>query len=328
MKQYRKVLVLAACVCATLLLACINGYLAKDLSNQQLANRWSEKEAYTQIACYLGNGAILSEDQLMGVRRNIGTALEEASVTSTNENGGRNWFDAYSSEGQLSIASSRGSMDVRAFGVGGDFFQFHPLTLLSGSYFDSTAEGMGEVIIDEVVAWQLFGSSNVAGMQVEINNAIYLIRGVVRSDSGLFSEAAKEEEATIYVSYNILEEAYGEELPIRTYELLVANPVEDFGTATIKNVIGFEEDTYELVEVSTRYDLKHRFEVLKSFGVRSMNHKNIEFPYWEKRARAYEDVSALLLVLEILCLIYPVVWLGIQLRKLYKFVTKKSKKIA
>ena len=37
--------------------------------------------------------------------------------------------------------------------------------------------------------------------------------------------------------------------------------------------------------------------------------KNIVFPYWENRARGYEDVSALFLVLEILCLIYPVCWL-------------------
>ena len=308
MKRYRKILVLAACVLCTILLCCIERGIIGTLNTQQLAERWSKEEEFAQIACYFTEETNFGTEQIVAVQRSMVTAMEAASISPVNDNGGRNWLDAYSTQGRLGISSSRGSMQVRAFGVGGDFFQFHPLTLLDGNYFDATDENEDGVIIDEMVAWQLFGSNNVAGMEVEINGVIYPIRGVIRSDAGLLSEAVEEEAATIYVSYGILE---GKErsLPVDCYEVLIASPVKDFGRGTVANALGMDTSAYELIECSARFDLKHRFHVIKNFGIRSMTTKNIVFPYWENRARGYEDVSALFLVLEILCLAYPVGWL-------------------
>lgn len=308
MKRYRKILVLVACVLCTILLCCIERGITGSLNTQKLAERWSKEEKFTQIACYFTEEANFGTDQILAVERSMVTAMEAASITSENENGGRNWLDAYSTQGRLGISSARGNVQVRAFGVGGDFFRFHPLTLLDGNYFDATDENGDGVIIDEMVAWQLFGSNNVAGMEVEIDDTIYPIRGVVRSDKGLFSEVVKEDVATIYVSYGILE-GKEDSLPIDCYEVLVASPVKDFAKDAVKKALGMEEENYELLECSARFDLEHRFAVIKNFGVRSMTTKNIVFPYWENRARGYEDVSALFLVLEILCLIYPVCWL-------------------
>lgn len=318
MKRYRKVLVLAAFVLSTILLACVERGLTSSLSTQQLATRWSEEEPFAQLACYFTGETGFSVDQIQSVERKLVTAMEEASITSTNENGGRNWIDAYSSQGELTIASNRASASVRAFGVGGDFFQFHPLTLLSGNYFDATDENTDGVILDEVVAWQLFGSNDVAGMEIEINGAVYPVRGVVRSDTGLFSEAVKEEAATIYVSYDILAGQYGGELSVDCYEVLVANPVDEFGKATLNNALGMEEDDYELIECSARFDLLHRIDVIKNFGIRSMTTQNIVFPYWENRARGYEDISALFLVLEVVCMVYPVFFLLQSAYRLWK----------
>ncbi|MBQ8279045.1 MAG: ABC transporter permease [Roseburia sp.] len=320
MKRYRKILVLAAFVLCTILLCCIERGITGSLLTQKLAERWSKEEEFAQIACYFMEEAYFSADQILSVERSLITAMEEASITSENENGGRNWIDAYSTQGSLMISSSRGSMEARAFGVGGDFFQFHPLTLLDGNYFDATDENGDGVVIDEMVAWQLFGSNNVAGMEVEINGTVYPVRGVVRSDNGIFSEAVNEEAATIYVSFEILEGEDGS-LPVDCYEVLVASPVKGFGKDAVTNALDMEESYYELIECSARFDLAHRFEVLKNFGIRSMTTKNIVFPYWENRARGYEDISALFLVLEIICMIYPVGWL---LKKAYGYWKRRK----
>ena len=317
MKQYKKTLVLGALILGTVLLACIERGITGSLSTQQLAKRWSKEEEYVQMACYFTEEAYVIPEQIVSIERSMVTALEEASISDTKENGGRNWIDAYSTQGSLGISSNRGSMQARAFGVGGDFFQFHPLQLLDGNYFDATDENGDGVIIDEMVAWQLFGSNHVAGMEVDINGVIYPVRGVVRSDSGIFSEVVQEEAATIYVSYDILE-GKDDSLPIECYEVLVASPVKDFGRNVVKNALDMDEAQYELVECSVRFDLAHRFQVIKNFGVRSMTTKNIVFPYWENRARGYEDISALFLVLEIICLIYPVCWLLKQIHGLWK----------
>jgi len=308
MKRYRKTLVLAAFVLSTMLLACVERGITGSLPTQKLAERWSKEEEFAQLACYFTEEAYFSTEQILSVEHNLVTAMEEASITSENENGGRNWIDAYSTQGQLVIGSSRASMQARAFGVGGDFFQFHPLQLLDGNYFDATDENGDGVIIDEMVAWQLFGSNNVAGMEVEINGAVYPVRGVVRSDKGIFSEAVNEEAATIYVSYRILEGEDGS-LPIDCYEVLVANPVKGFAKDVVTGALDMVENSYELIECSARFDLLHRFDIIRNFGIRSMTTKNIVFPYWENRARGYEDISALFLVLEIICMVYPVLWL-------------------
>ena len=91
--------------------------------------------------------------------------------------------------------------------------------------------------------------------------------------------------------------------------MLALNPVKEFAKETLKRALGMSEEQYEIIECSARFDLRHRFAVVQNFGIRSMTTKNIVFPYWENRARGYEDVSALILVLQILCLVYPVLWL-------------------
>lgn len=313
MKKYRKIWVLSACVLCAILLCCIERGITGSLNTQTLAKRWSKENEFAQFACYFTEEANFYENQIQAVERSLVTAMEEASVSSENENGGRNWLDAYSTQGELVISSSKGSVEARAFGVGGDFFQFHPLTLLDGNYFDGNDENSDGVVLDEMVAWQLFGSNHVSGMEVEINGAVYPVRGVVRSDSGIFSEAVDEGVATVYVSYGILE-GEGTNLSVDCYEVLLASPVKDFGKDTVTKSLGLEEKSYELIECSARYDLLHRLNVLKNFGVRSMTTKNIVFPYWENRARGYEDISALLLVLEIICMIYPA---GCLLKKVY-----------
>lgn len=323
MKRYKKVLILASCVIAAILLVCIERGIVGSLSTQQLAKRWSKENDFAQVACYFSADNRIDVSQIAALQHSLATSLEEAAIESINEEGGRNWVDAYSSQGECQISSKRGNMKVRVFGVGGDFFQFHPLTLMDGSYFDGTDENADGVILDEIVAWQLFGSNYVSGMEIEINDSIYPVRGVVRSDNGMFSEAVEEEAATIYVSFEILEKLYSGKVGVDCYEVLIANPVKEFGKEAVAKAVGMDEKEYELVEVSARFDFQHRIEVLKNFGIRSMNTRNIVFPYWENRAKGYEDVSALFLVLETICMVYPVAWL---VRRCYG-VWKKRKQL-
>ena len=88
-----------------------------------------------------------------------------------------------------------------------------------------------------------------------------------------------------------------------------------------------DKSSYEIVENSSRFGLMNRFTVLRNFGIRSMNTKNIVFPYWENRARAYEDLAALLLILELLCLVYPVIFAAGKIHWLWKHNTEIRQKL-
>lgn len=316
-KRYRSLLLVALMLLLVLVIAGIHKSVVGQLDTQQLADRWSKDGKYAQISCFFTEGTGLTETELLSLEQSLMNALSDAAVDTADGNG-RKLVDAYSTEGTLSLTSDRASTEARVYGVSKDFFLFHPLELLSGSYFTQSDSAEDGVILDETVAWKLFGSYNVAGLTVDIGNRTYIVKGVVRSDKGLFSGAADEEAATVYVDYAVLEYQMGQELPIDSYELLVANPVTNFGTKTLMEAIGREEDSYEMVENSERFGLLSRLARLKSFGERSMSTKGIVYPYWENRARGYEDVSSLLLVFQILLLVYPVIFLCRRIYRLWK----------
>lgn len=317
LKRYFKYILLGACLLAVLILELAHHVYVSKLSSQQLVERWDSKEPFAQISCFFPEGSGMTGETIMGVERGLAQAMQEASIDTSGVDG-RTLVDAYSVEETLYVSSLRDGTEVRAFGVSKDFFLFHPLELLDGTYFAQTDEASDGIILDENVAWQLFGSSHVAGLPVTIGDATYMVRGVVRADEGHFSEAAKESIPTVYVDFDTMEKlmAVGDEIggssyAVDCYELLIKNPVSDFGTTTLEKVMetcGIMD--YEMVENSTRFGVTARWNRLKNFGARSMNAQGIIYPYWENRARAYEDVSTLLLVLELLLLCYPAVMLG------------------
>lgn len=324
MKRYSKILAVILLLSCTLLLTGLERILTNQLSTQQLAARWSKDREFSQISCFFTEEAAFTADQIIEIQAGLEDALEEASI-SANGSAGRNWVDAYSTQGELTVASKHAGSSFRVFGVSEDFFLFHPLKLLSGSYLTQDDLNEDSVILDENVAWQLFGAYDVAGLTVEINGRAYLIKGVVRSDSGLFSDAAKEEAPTVYVSYPVLEQYLGDEetgLEIDCYELLIANPVDEFGVTTLKEVLGMEDTACEMVENSARFGLKNKIQMLKAFGTRSMGRTGISYPYWENRAKGYEDIVLLIFVIRIFCLVYPVILLA---KKVYWCWKNKKK---
>lgn len=73
------------------------------------------------------------------VRSTLQSKLTDASITEEAVSG-RLWIDAYaamhdSSIGKLTDIGSASVDSVQIIGVGGDFFQFHPLNMISGNVF-------------------------------------------------------------------------------------------------------------------------------------------------------------------------------------------------
>jgi hypothetical protein len=312
-----------------LLLQAVHGWITAQLDTQQFAGRWSKEERYAQVSCFFPEENGISEGEVPPLEQTLMNELTNAGID-TADGSGRKLVDAYSMETSLTLSSDRSSVTARAYGVSKDFFLFHPLELLSGTYFTQSDEAQDGIILDETVAWKLFGSSNVTGLAVDIGNRTYVVRGVVKSDSGLFSEAADEEADTVYVDYAVLDDQLDGAVQIDCYEVLMVNPVSEFGVNTLKEALGREEDSYEIVENSARFGLMSRLNRLKDFGTRSMSTRAIVYPYWENRARGYEDISTLLLAIQMLLLVYPVVFLCRRIylvwkNKLYKDAYRSGK---
>lgn len=308
---------LAALILGVVLVG-IGRHRAGSLDTQDMAARWAAKGNASQISCFFSREADVTADSIISFEHALDKALEEASIVSESENANaRLWADAYSATGKVTIQSTRASMEVQAVGIGGDFFLFHPLKLLSGSYFSGNDVMKDYVILDEDAAWQLFGSNDIAGQIITIRGIPHIVAGVIEREEGRLAKAAGLNSSVAYVSYETLSR-YGTDYGLNTYEIVMPNPVSGYAKKYVAEHIGVAENEVEIVENSTRYSLPSLFKMLMQFGTRSMNGKAIIYPYWENIARGNEDILGLLLVLAVLLFLYPAVLLLIVLIRAWK----------
>jgi len=289
-----------------LILLLVTNRLGSSQMTQSAAQRWSNDGKASQVSCFFSVGSGITENEILDFEHTVDSALRDASVEQESENpGARLWADAYSADGQVTLSNDKTSLTADAIGIGGDFFLFHPLTLLNGAYFSGNDLMKDYCVIDEDAAWQLFGSNDVAGMTVYIGGVPHIVTGVVRRPSGRLAEAAGLDSTVVYVSYQTLTEL-GSSHGINHYEIVMPNPVTGFAYNYIKEKLGADEKEVEVVENTSRYSLLSRLKLIGEFGTRSMNGKAIIYPYWENIARGYADILMVLTLFGILFLAYPV----------------------
>lgn len=219
--------------------------------------------------------------------------------------------------GRITVSSDKGDVELETIGVSEDFFVFHPVELLYGSYIQADDLMTDGILIDEDAAWKLFGANDVVGMTVTVSGVPHYIKGVVRKSDDRFSEKAGLEKSMCYVSLNTLSE-YGTIYGSYDYELIVQNPVDDFGIGILRTALGQSGEKLQIIENSTRFENSQIQNILINFGVRSMSSAGIIYPYFENVARAWEDAFALLLFIEYVLFILIVIILIVHIRILYR----------
>lgn len=290
-----------------LILLPVSNHLAKSQDSQTMAERWSKEKDVAQVSCFFSVNAGITEDRIIEFEHSIDSALTDAAVLQDSENpGARLWADAYSADGRVILSSEKSSLEADAIGIGGDFFLFHPLKLLSGSYFSGNDLMQDLCIIDQDAAWQLFGSNNVAGMTVNIGGIPHIVAGVVERPAGRLEEAAGLDSTLVYVSYQTLNEL-GSCNGINHYEIVMPDPVTGFAVNYVREKLGNSEKETEVLENTSRYSFLSRLKLIPAFGTRSMNGRAIIYPYWENIARGYEDILGVITLFQMLFLLYAVV---------------------
>ena len=303
---------------ASLLLAAalhlFSGYLKERLPHELTAIRWDEEGETAHISVYftesekyalkqnLENTSFRLEGwyhQILQELQNASIALdEEASATA------RLAIYAYSASGEVSLSTEQGSTKVKAYGVGGDFFQFHPLKLVYGGYFSESDLMQDRIVIDTETAWKLFGSNDVAGMFVKINGIPHMVVGVYEREEGYFNDAAGNGVSSVYVSHKTLYQ-HGQYHGLETAEYLIPNPVSGFAVDLVQKQCS--DMDVEIIEHQERFTINGLWNVMKQAGTRSMGLSGITFPYWENMARGYEDILAGLLFVEFVLLGYALI---------------------
>ena len=281
-------------------------HLTSQLTDQQAAQRWDKDGKSVQVSCYFTDQVKLTDMEFIGFKKKLEQMLKETLPADeySEENDRRLVVDGYSAMGKVTVLSEKGKLtDVDAIGIGGDYFLFHPVKLLSGGYFTGEDLMQDSIILDTEGAWQLFGSNDIVGKSVMIGGVPHYVAGVIERDGSKFAKSAGLNK-TVYLSDDSLQ-AYGTTAGISNYEVLAPNPVRHFVYNAVKDQLGVAEDDMVVVENTTRFKVESLIPVILEFGTRSMQNAAIRFPFWENVARGYEDVCALILIFQFLFLLIP-----------------------
>jgi len=315
----------ALCLAAFIVCLVLSASVRTPLRSQQAADAWAGQsgERFAQLSVFFTDSSGFTENSIRELLASVDSALLGVSLESTSDRA--LYTHAWSANGDVSITSERGSATAPVIGVGGDFFLFHPLYLRNGTYLSPNDVMKDRVVLDEELAWRLYGSVHLAGFEVLINDKPFTIAGVISRESDFASAKAYTGGAGLFMSFEALAEMTEDETGITCYEIVMPDPITGFALSTLTDAI--TDPNAHIVENSARFSLGKSFATIGSFGERSMRKDTIAYPYWENAARYAEDLRALLLVLTLLFAICPVVFGVIYMVKLIRYFIKRGKRV-
>lgn len=301
--------------------------LKGSLPDQQVASRWSADEPYSLVSVYSAENTPMTLNDIFTARVNIEKKLVENSIAAEKENA-RVWADAFSSAQELiTVDAGTFTSEANLIVTGGDFALFHPMDFIFGSFYSEDAIMRDNVVIDEVLAWRLYGSSNIVGKPVLIKGKYYFVSGVFRQSGDKNMERVYGDKPRIFMSYS----GYDIISPDKAadficYEACLPDAVSGFGKKILTEAMALEDNTDRVMENSTRYSLKSRFGIIRNFGMRSVVDSPVYYQYWENAARITDDKAALLLVMQAFGLVLPICTVVYYICKLIRNRKKLAKK--
>lgn len=265
--------------------------------------RWApDGEPYAVISLYTEESAALSADQVESWAHSIDSALLQSSIAPSSENA-RSWAYTYAAEKTMSVSGPAGSGTAEVIAAGGDFFVFHPLDFIYGSAFLNDTSNPNGVVIDDMLAWKIFGAVNIVGMEMTIDENIYTVVGVTtrESEHGIYNYTYGDRPRMYmsYAGYTKLQSSDGSTADITLFETVLPNEVKSFAKNIFDGVVTANEETMTEIESTDRFSLINRYNNMKILKYSWIRENKIEYPYWENEERVADYRCAILMIFEV-----------------------------
>ncbi|SFU37225.1 ABC transporter permease [Butyrivibrio sp. M55] len=317
-----------------LILGIITRFVVGSMPDQNVIGRLSVDDKWAQVSVFYAQNQCIDENAIKKLEYDFKNKMVDEGGINEKK---LNFSSCYSAQGSVAISYDKDKepYKARAIGVGGEFFLFHPLNFVTGNAFKDDPTMPNYIVLDKQIAWDMFGSSDICGEVVYINNAPHYIAGVIDREKGRFNDAAGLKEPVIYMSYESLSR-FGDIYSGRTvekeisetgqkakfggincYEIACPNPVEGIVCKYITESCGLDGGSVHICENSERFKPMSLLEVAASFGTRSMWQKAIYYPYWENIARGYEDVLSVLFIIGLFLKVSAVVTVILFVKNCY-----------
>ncbi len=344
-KRNIALIIIACLLLIDLLMGALSRHFVNKLPDQHAADRWQVDETCAQVSLFYTEDQMITYEDIRRLEYNLEIKMQEAGILQDEEETSgivdtvpvdkkgnsanteevviediKLYDSCYSAQGISTVLfENKKAENVDTIGVGGDFFLFHPLEIITGSYFGPDDLMKDRIVVDEDFAWQLFGSNDIIGQCVTIGGVNHYICGVVRRSEGRFNVAAGLSKSTVYMSYDSLAK-YGTILSgrvqevevsedgakmqtggINCYEVVMPEPVDGLAIRLVRESSGREEKYISSVDNTKRFEGMSLLSVVLDFGIRSMWTQPIFYPYWENVARGWEDILCRFWLIRMIC---------------------------
>ena len=305
-------------------------HISKSLDAQYAADRWRGENTleFSQVSCFIPESAAANANTVSTFRTEVSKAIQEASLPTDH----KLFIDCWSCSGSATVVSDKANGSTPITAVGGEFFDFHPMRLLSGSYISEDDMMKDKVILDEELAWFLFGGTDLTGMTLNVGGLTLQVGGVVARETDSASKMADTSDMRLYMAYDTylsmvnsqasevteeIESGSSGSVDINSgtltcYEIVLPDPVKNFAVNLVTEK--FPVKGVAVKENTGRFSLVNIVSIIKDFSNRSTQ-SGIPYPYWENAARIAENRCAVLLIICILTALAPLCFAVIFLVK-------------
>ena len=104
------------------------------------------------------------------------------------------------------VSTERRQTTADVYAVGGPYADFHPVRMLSGSFLSPLGGNGSSIVLDDGLAWQLFGTTDAVGMEVEFGGRTYTVTGICGQDASLLGLLSSNVLDRAYIGYDALDD--------------------------------------------------------------------------------------------------------------------------
>ncbi len=343
----------AAAAAGVLALTAAGSGLARSQTYNSAGKKWGGNNgSFTQLSCFFTDDSGFTCDTVNAVRSEELNILNKVSVAP--EDGKTLVPDAYCAPvGNFTVRCDRtGRSEAEITAVGGKFFMFRDFTVLDGAFFTDDDIMQDGAVIDRQLAWSLYGSEDIAGMNLYINDVKFYIAAVIDTPSDKLEKKAAGDVPKAYISYDgassvalsdsvsgsgisaAADDLYGggySPAPsgfnkVTCYECIMPDPVENYAFNSLRTYFdaGYK-NKFDLVNNSTRFSSSVRAKAFRSFSDYAVRKNTVMYPYWENASRMAEFKLSPICFFRRLLLMIPLLT-GLWLLWLaFRFIRRKGK---
>lgn len=254
------------------------GFYIKNIPKQLIEYDSSAKwgaDGYDHISVYMNTGSGFSPNAFDKISADIDRVNKVDSIDTS--------CAIYSASCESNVTVVNGSRSTNATSTVyiGEYFKFHPTELVEGAYPSASGTLTDSLVIDELAAWQLFGTrSGVVGLEVNIGEDIYVVGAVAKLADGVYNDVYGDTPRIFINADSSAMRTQNVDRAFTAFDAMLPNPITNYAEGKLKDL--FSSYNGNVINNDTAFGSEALSELRDMQTKLLTDSSDTEYPYTEK----------------------------------------------